>query len=223
MAELGAEARELLRRAASVIGHDLRNPMAVINNSAYFVRAKLGQSGLDPKVEKHLKIIEAEIARADKLLGDMLTFSRPFEATAETRDFDAAVSESVKGYAAPEGGKVDLKLGAKGAKAKFDAKALADALKRLLDNAFAAMEDKGTVKVATGTAKDGVFVAVTDSGKGVDPKIEPVMFEAFMTTKPKGLGLGLSLARKFLEAQGGAVSYESTPKGATFRLTLPKA
>ena len=215
--------REILRRAASVIGHDLRNPMAVINNSAYFVRAKLGQSGLDPKVEKHLKIIEAEIARADKLLADMLTFSRPFEPSAEARDVDAVVGEAVNAYEAPAGCKVDLKLGAKGAKAKLDAKAFADALKRLLDNAFAAMEDKGTAKVATGTDKSGVFVSVTDSGKGVDPKIEPLMFEAFMTTKPKGLGLGLSLARKFLEGMSGSVSYDSTPKGSTFRLVVPKS
>lgn len=215
--------REILRRAASVIGHDLRNPMAVINNSAYFVRAKLGQAGLDPKVEKHLKIIETEIVRADKLLGDMLTFSRPFEPSIEARDFDGVVGEAVKAYAAPAGGKVDVKLGAKGVKARLDAKAFADALRRLLDNAFAAMEDKGTVKVATGTDKAGVFVSVADSGKGVDPQIESLMFEAFMTTKPKGLGLGLSLARKFLEASGGSVAYESTPKGATFRLVLPKA
>lgn len=218
-----AAEREILRRAASVIGHDLRNPMAVINNSAYFVRAKLGQSGLDPKVEKHLKIIEAEIARADKLLGDMLTFSRPFEPSAESRDFDGVVGEAVKAYEAPAGCKVDLKLGAKGAKAKIDAKAFADALKRLLDNAFAAMEDKGTAKVSTGTDKNGVFVAVADTGKGVDSKIEPVMFEAFMTTKPKGLGLGLSLARKFLEGMSGAVTYETSAKGSIFKLNLPKA
>lgn len=223
MAETSPEARELLRRAASVIGHDLRNPMAVINNSAYFVRAKLGQTSLDPKVEKHLKIIEAEIARADRLLGDMLTFSRPYEVQSETRDFDATVSESVKAYQAPEGCKVELKLGAKGVKTKLDAKTFADAIKRLLDNAFAAQGDKGSAKVVTSADSKGVTVSVSDTGAGIDKKIEPVMFEAFMTTKPKGLGLGLSLARKFLQAQGGEVSYESGPKGTTFKLTLPKA
>lgn len=215
--------QELLRRAASVIGHDLRNPLAVINNSAYFVRAKLGGKGLDPKVEKHLKIIESEIARADGLLGDMLTFSRPYEPSVETKEVDPVVAGAVEAYKAPEGGKVDLKLGAKGAAAKMDAKAFHDSVKRLLDNAFAAQEEKGTVKVATSLGKDGVTVAVTDSGKGVDPKIEPLMFEAFMTTKPKGLGLGLSLARKLLAGVGGTVSYETGPKGSTFRLVLPKA
>lgn len=215
--------QELLRRAASVIGHDLRNPMAVINNSAYFVRAKLGQSKLDPKVEKHLKIIESEIARADKLIGDMLTFSRPYEPAAETVPLDSVVGDAVESYAAPEGGKIDLKLGAKGVNGKFDGKAIGDALKRLLENAFAAQEEKGTVKVATSAGKDGLVVAVTDAGKGVDPKIADVMFEAFMTTKPKGMGLGLALARKYLEGNGGSVAYETGPKGSTFRLLLPKA
>lgn len=220
---MDAAQKELLRRAASVIGHDLRNPMAVINNSAYFVRAKLGTKGLDPKVEKHLKIIESEISRADKLLADMLTFSRPLELTAETKDFDPIVSDAVKAYATPEGGKITLKLDAKGAKAKIDGKIFSDAIKRLLDNAFAAQEEKGTVKVTTGTDKNGVYLAVTDLGPGVDAKIKDVMFEAFMTTKPKGMGLGLSLARKFLEGHGGSVVYETGPKGSTFRLIVPKA
>ncbi len=215
--------REILRRAASVIGHDLRNPLAVINNSAYFVRAKLGAQGLDPKVEKHLKIIESEVARADKLLADMTTFSRPYEPSAETQPLDAVVAATIKDYVAPEGGKITLKLGAKDAQAKFDGKAVADSLKRLLDNAFAAMEDKGTVKVLTTSGKEGLIVSVADTGPGVDAKIAGDLYEAFMTTKPKGMGLGLSLARKFLEGNGGSVDHESGPKGATFRLILPKA
>lgn len=215
--------QEILRRAASVIGHDLRNPLAVINNSSYFVRAKLGQAKLDPKVEKHLKIIESEIARADKLIGDMLTFSRPYEPAAETMPFDSVIADTVENYAKPDGGKIDLKLGAKGLSAKFDGKAIGDALKRLLDNAFAAQEEKGTVRVATSSGKDGLTVSVSDTGSGVDPKIEAIMYEAFMTTKPKGMGLGLALARKYLVGNGGAVTHETGPKGSTFKLVLPKA
>jgi signal transduction histidine kinase len=215
--------QELLRRAASVIGHDLRNPLAVINNSSYFVRAKLGASKLDPKVEKHLKIIESEIARADKLLADMLTFSRPYEPAAETMPLDSIVADAAENFPVPAGGKLDVKLGAKGVVAKFDGKAVGDALKRLIENAFAAQEEKGVVKVATSAGKDGLTVTVADSGKGVDPKIESVMYEAFMTTKPKGMGLGLALARKYLDGNGGAVTHETGPKGSTFKLALPKA
>jgi signal transduction histidine kinase len=215
--------KELLRRVASVIGHDLRNPLAVINNSSYFVRAKLGDKGLDPKVEKHLKIIESQVARADKLLADMLTFSRPYEAAAETLPLDSVVREAVESFPTPDGGKIDLKLGAKGASSKFDGKAIADAVQRLIDNAFAAQDETGSVKVVTVAGKDALVISVTDGGKGVASDIKDLMYEAFMTTKPKGLGLGLSLARKYLEGNGGTVTHETGPKGSTFKLTLPKA
>jgi signal transduction histidine kinase len=220
---MAEDQKELIRRIASVVGHDLRNPMAVINNSAYFVRAKLGASSLDPKVEKHLKIIESEIARADRLIGDMLTFSRAFEPQAETKPLDVLVKDAVAAYAAPDGGKIDLKTGAKDAAVKVDVKGFADSVKRLLDNAFSAQGDKGTVKLVTGADKSGAFLTVADSGPGVDAKVKDTLFDPFVTTKPRGMGLGLSLARKFLAATGGAISFESTAKGATFRVVLPKA
>jgi len=214
---------QLIRRIASVVGHELRNPMAVINNSAYFVRAKLGASGLDPKVEKHLKIIEGEIARADRMLSDILTYSRVCEPSTETKGVDALVEAALKGYAAPEGGKVEFKSGAKDAAVKADGKLVGDSIKRLLDNAFDALGGKGSVKVATGTGKEGVWISVTDSGTGVDLKIKGSLFEPFVTTKPKGLGLGLALSKKVLEAQGGSADYQPGAKGSTFRLILPKA
>ena len=216
------QSRELIRRIASVVGHELRNPMAVINNSAYFVRAKLGTSGIDPKVDKHLKIIESEIARADRLLSDILSYSRPCEPAAEAVELDAFVAAALKSHEAPQGCRAEFKAGAKGATVKTDPKLLGDALKRLLDNAFDAMDGKGAAKVATGVAGESAWVAVVDSGPGVDAKIEPILFEPFVTTKPRGLGLGLALTKKTLGAQGGEVDCKSTAKGSTFRLVLPK-
>ncbi|HEX4048875.1 MAG TPA: HAMP domain-containing sensor histidine kinase [Elusimicrobiota bacterium] len=218
-----ADQAALIRRIASVVGHEMRNPMAVINNSAYFVRAKLGGSSLDPKVEKHLKIIESEIARADRLISDILSYSRVCEPMKESRPVDALVEAAVKAYEAPADGKVEFKAGAKDAAVKADPKLVGDALKRLLDNAFDAMEGKGAAKVATGSGKEGVWVSVTDSGAGVDAKIKGSLFEPFVTTKPRGLGLGLALAKKVLEAQGGSADYQPGAKGSTFRLVLPKA
>jgi signal transduction histidine kinase len=217
------EQRELIRRIASVVGHELRNPMAVINNSAYFVRAKIGADNLDPKVEKHLKIIESEIARADRLISDILSYSRVCEPLKETRELDAIVESALKTYAAPAGAKIEAKLGAKGASVQADAKLTGDALKRLLDNAFDAMDGKGTAKLATGAGKEGVWLSVADAGPGVDAKVKAALFEPFVTTKPRGMGLGLSLARKYLGAQGGSVDFTSGPKGSTFHLVLPKA
>jgi signal transduction histidine kinase len=213
----------LIRRIASVVGHELRNPMAVINNSAYFVRAKLGATSLDPKVEKHLKIIEAEIARADRMLSDILAYSRPCEPMMESGAVDAIVEKALKAYEAPEGFKAEFKPGAKDAAVKADPKLVGDSLKRLLDNAFDAMGGKGAAKVATGAGKEGVWISETDGGQGVDAKVKGSLFEPFVTTKPRGLGLGLALSKKVLEAQGGSADYQPGAKGSTFRLILPKA
>lgn len=220
---MDAQQAQLIQRIASVVGHELRSPLAVMNNSAYFVKAKLAAAALDPKVEKHLKIIESEIARADHLLSDILTYSRACEPLPEARALDSIARETVDSYAVPAGGRVDFKPGAKDVEVKADAKMLHDALKRLLDNAFDAQGGKGAVKVSTGAGEDGVWISVADSGPGVDAKVKGDLFEPFVTTKPRGLGLGLSLARKLLEANGGSADYSSGPKGATFRLVLPKA
>jgi signal transduction histidine kinase len=213
----------LIRRITSVVGHELRNPLAVINNSSYFVRSKLSGAAVDPKVEKHLKIIESEIARADRLISDILAYARASEPIKEEKVFDAMISAAVKAYAAPGGGRVDFKPGAKEAQVKADAKLMGDALGRLLDNAFDAQGGKGIVKVLTGAGNEGAWVSVSDSGPGVDAKIRGALFEPFTTSKARGLGLGLALVKKVLDAQGGSADYEPAPKGSIFRLVLPKA
>jgi signal transduction histidine kinase len=218
-----ADQAALIRRIASVVGHELRNPMAVINNSAYFVRAKLGGDAVDPKVAKHLGIIESEIARADRLISDILAYSRACEPLKESRPLDALTTEALKAYAAPEGGRVEFKAGAKDAKVSADPKLVEQALKRLLDNAFDAMGGKGAAKVATGSGAEGGWIAVTDTGAGVDEKVKGTLWEPFVTTKPRGLGLGLALSKKVLEAQGGFADCQTGAKGSTFRLVLPRA
>jgi signal transduction histidine kinase len=108
---MGAEQSELIRRIAGVIGHELRNPMAVINNSAYFVRSKLGSAGLDPKVEKHLKIIESEIARADHMISDILFFTRPCQAALETKNIDQVIETALAATETPTPCKIEFKPG----------------------------------------------------------------------------------------------------------------
>jgi signal transduction histidine kinase len=220
------EQDELIRRIASVVGHELRNPLAVINNSAYFVKTKLGAAAQsDPKVEKHLGIIASEIARADRLIADMLRFSRPLELKLAPIGLTEVVSGALQDCAAPAGVKIKREKPKSEVTVQADAAALAEAVRRILENAVAAAGASGTVTVSWGARpKGGAFVEVRDTGPGIKPEDLPQVLRPFFTTKPRGLGLGLAVADKIAAAHGGRVEARNIPGGgAAVTVTLPQA
>jgi len=97
----------------------------------------------------------------------------------------------------------------------------------IIGNAIDASQTGGTVTVATGVAggPDGplhVVVDVHDDGPGIDPGSRERVFELFFTTKAQGTGVGLALARKFVEAHGGSLTVRSrSGEGTTFSMSLP--
>jgi signal transduction histidine kinase len=212
---------ELIRRIASVVGHELRNPLAVINNSAYFLKTKLGGDGrLDPKVEKHLGIVSSEIARVDRMIGDLLAFPRPLELKPVVSPLNPVVEEALADFVFPPNVKLEKALDPKPPKASLDAAALKEALRRLLENAVDAMPEGGTLRVATSAGPGGPAIEIRDSGAGIRPEALKLMFEPFYTTKPRGLGLGLSMARKAAAAMKASVEGGNAPGGgAVFRFS----
>ncbi|MFA6003762.1 MAG: ATP-binding protein [Elusimicrobiota bacterium] len=215
------ERYELIRRIASVVAHELRNPLAVINNSAYFVKTKLGMSAeKDPKVEKHLGIIASEIARADRMISDMLAFSRPLEIKTGKVALSAVVEEALRACSVPDA----VKVKRAGAKTVPEARVLADALRRVMDNAVEAMAGPGTMTVSLGTEGGQVFMEVRDTGPGIKPEALASVAQPFFTTKPRGLGLGLAVADKVMTAHGGRLEAKNLPgAGAAVVLSVPQA
>jgi signal transduction histidine kinase len=95
----------------------------------------------------------------------------------------------------------------------------------LVLNAFDAVsenEDLREVSIGMSADKDEVRVAVRDSGNGIDPLAIEHIFEPFFTTKPKGMGMGLAIARSIVKAHGGEISARRNPdRGSTFEIVLP--
>jgi signal transduction histidine kinase len=218
------EQAALIKRIASVVGHELRNPLAVINNSAYLIKTKLGSDGkLDPKVEKHLSIVVSEVARADRMIADILAYSRVLEAKPVRLKLNAVVEAALSAFAFPE--KVELKkdLSKDDPEALIDEALLKDALRRLLENAVQAVGEAGTVTVATSVSDSQVSIAVADSGPGIKPGFEPLLCEPFATTKPRGLGLGLATAARIAAAHKGRLGGKNAQGGgAVFAIDLPR-
>jgi signal transduction histidine kinase len=219
------ENRSVVERMASVVGHEIRNPLAVINNSIYFVKAKLQSAGpVDDKVAKHLGIIESEVQQANSVVSEMLSFSRKLELRKEKRPVDDAVSDVLAGVPPPEKVKVDKKLGGKGAMLEADPDKLKLALGHILRNAYDAMPAGGTVTLATSAAGGGIEISVADTGEGIPASIASQIFEPFITSKPRGVGLGLTLAKRIVEAHGGSIDLSSSEgKGTTVKFKFPAA
>jgi signal transduction histidine kinase len=218
------EQAALIKRIASVVGHELRNPMAVINNSAYFIKTKLGQDGkLDPKVEKHIGIVVSEINRADRLIGDILTYSRVVEPKLVEVDLNAVVGAALEAAAVPPKVKIKKELAKGGLKVSADEALLRDCVRRLIENAVEVAGESGTVTIATSASKKEAVIEVRDTGGGIKPEILPHLFEPFRTTKPRGLGLGLAMVKKVLDAQKGRAEGKNIAGGAVFSIRLPLA
>jgi two-component system C4-dicarboxylate transport sensor histidine kinase DctB len=103
---------------------------------------------------------------------------------------------------------------------------LEQVLVNLLQNAFEAVEERpdGAVTLTVSETDDAVRIAVADNGPGLAPEVERALFTPFLTTKPRGLGLGLVIAHDIAAGFGGELTAASAPgAGATFTLTLRKA
>jgi signal transduction histidine kinase len=203
---------------ASVVGHELRNPLTAVTNSHYLLRQALGDPAPAP-VEKHLAMAERETAKAATLAEDLNAFVRPRDPNFATVRLGDIVDEVVEATPPPEG--VALHVDAEG-EVDADRGQIAEVLVNLVTNAYQALPDGGAVTVTASASNGTASLVVADDGEGVDPAVASRLFEPFYTTKATGTGLGLAIVRRLVEAHGGQVAMENAePHGARVVVTLP--
>ena len=202
-----------IKLMAPIISHEIRNPLAVIGNSAYFVKSKLALLKVsDPKVTKHLGHIETELRHANEVLGDMLLYARMKEPALSATPLASIVAEAISDLELPPGLKLDNKAGAKSPSAMVDPELASRSVRHLVRNALEAAGPGGLVTVQVAAKAGAVTVSVVDSGPGFAKELEGRMFVPFQTTRPRGIGLGLAYVKKTAERMGG--SAEASAPGA---------
>jgi signal transduction histidine kinase len=182
-------------------------------------------------VPKSLVNIMFEVDRLESRLKELLQFVRPATRPSEPLDLNTVLRESlrmVEGRIAKTQLRVEERL-AQGLLPIMGSPILLEQVfLSLIGNAIEAIPDgTGTISIVTGTDVDGtgapsIFAEILDSGVGIPAEQLSRIFEPFYTTKAQGTGLGLAIAKKFAEAQGGALTVWSKPgEGTAFRVTFP--
>lgn len=216
-----------LGQMASVVGHELRNPLAVMNNSVYFLKTKMssaaGDAGLDPKLEKHIRIIESEIMKSNTIIRDVLDFARNRALNASVHKVDELVEKAIERIQLPPQVILQKALDLKDSTAEVDEDELRQVLVNLMENACQAMVSGGTLSVGTKAQDSGVLIEIGDTGCGIPQEFLNKIFTPFFTTKSRGTGLGLAVVKKIIERHQGTIQVESkVGEGTVFRIHLPR-
>jgi signal transduction histidine kinase len=222
-----AERLATIGQFAASIGHELRNPLGVIESSLYLVRQHLGsEAASEPKVAKHLERIGAEVKRASQTINDLLDLARNRPLRRVRTPLRPLVDSAVEAALLPAAVSVESVI-PDGLSAEIDPDQMRQVLVNLIANASQAMRGRGRVEVEASAALGGVVqLRVRDDGPGVPEDVRPRIFEALFTTKAKGSGLGLALCRRIMDAHGATIVLEpadAARPGASFLLELPPA
>jgi len=204
---------------ATVIGHDLRNPLGAVSNALFLLRHSL-DGEVTEQQEAHFQMAEREIAKAATILGDLKAYVRPGTPHVAPMDLRALVAEVIEVAPAPED--VHVILDVAPITLHADRGQLSQVLTNLVMNAYDALENHGSVRITGSLQGHWVLLTVEDDGLGIDPTQAENIFEPFYTTKRRGTGLGLAIVRRLVEAHGGSVHLDGDrPQGALFVLRLP--
>jgi len=225
---LRAERLATIGQLGASVGHELRHPLSVISNSVYYLNMRLEDA--DEKLKKHLMIMEREIAATNKIINDLLSFTRGKKPTLRKVQVNTIVQDTLSRTTVPGEVAIVNRLGEGLPLLMADPGQIEQVFINMLSNAVQAMTSASSVETASGgkleittRAEDGFVVTeFMDNGCGISKEDMKRLFEPLFTTKAKGIGLGLAVSKRIVEAHGGHIELESEAgKGTTFRVKLP--
>jgi len=212
---------------ASVVGHEIRNPLAVINNSIYFIKTKVNAAAatnpLDVKVTKHIAIIESEIRQANGIIDEILGFARTRELNPKLVHLNSYLEDLTMSFPVPPHIELIKNFASENPTVNIDADEMTQALRNLIKNGIEVMPEHGKVYVRSELVDAGtVRIDVEDTGQGMPKETLEKIFAPFFTTKARGTGLGLAVVKKVTDRHKGRIEATSVVgQGTCFKLFIP--
>ena len=212
---------------ARQVAHDIKNPLTPIQLSAEHLRRVHEDRGepLSPVLESCVGTILSQVRLLRQISAEFSSFASSPVAKRAPAQLNDVVDEVLQPYRAapPRGVTIETQLAADLPVLELDRTLVARALVNIVENALHAMPAGGTLGVRTRTDGATTVLEAADTGVGMDDEARARLFEPYFSTKASGTGLGLTIARRNLELNGGSIEVDSAPgRGTTVRVTFAR-
>ena len=206
---------------SSNIAHELRNPMAAIRNSTYFLRLK---NNGDSKTSHYLEVIDRELSRSDDVIQRLLEITKGETLRRQPTDLRELAREAMTYSNITGNVHLALSFEPQFFKVNLDRILFRQVLCNLFLNAIQAMPEGGKIALVASKLDNGqVLISVSDQGIGIKQKDIKKVFDPLFTKKKDGVGLGLSLCRELVTRHGGTITAKSKEnQGSTIEIILPE-
>ena len=210
----------LIGQFTVAVNHELRNPLGVIETSAFLLRQHLKD---DPQALLHLDKVDRSLGRANAIVTGLLGLLRVREPGREPVDISAFLQDIVEEEKCPEAVSIQIVNSGSDAKGLFDSDQIRQVIQNLLQNAIAAMNGEGQVTIRWEADSISTFMRVEDTGPGIPLCDRQRIFDPLFTTKSFGTGIGLAVVKAIVEGHGGAVTLgrAASGSGAAFTIRIP--
>lgn len=225
---LRKERLAIMGQMAGGVAHEIKNPLAGIKGAIHYLRLKLKDG--DDKIKEYLEMMDYEINVTNKIVSDLLGFSRVRPPERQDTDIGSLISEALELVKPPNNIQIKLDLGMDLPMVHTDKIQIRQVFCNIIANAVhAMMVDGGSLTIRAYCSKTdlkdrNLYVSFTDTGQGISKENMAKIFQPLFTTKRGGIGLGLAVSKSFVEVNGGKITLESEEgQGTTFTVSLPLA
>jgi PAS domain S-box-containing protein len=208
---------------ATMVAHDLRNPLTSIRNASFYIKNTCpNRATAECKTAlEMLNIIEQETVLANNIINDLLDFAAKRPLQKKRQNINEIIEDSLTKGTIPRN--IEVKRNFKKAIIGVDEKQLERVFLNLIKNAAQAMPDGGKLAVTTKETKDNVEIIFADTGIGISEENMSKLFTPLFTTKAKGIGMGLPICKNIVEQHNGTIEVKSKAgQGTTLTIKLPK-
>jgi PAS domain S-box-containing protein len=205
-----------MAQVSSMITHDLKGPLQIINNSLHLINLKPDEQA------RYLEFIRVAVKQANELLEEFSMQGKKTPLNLEYVYLEDIIEESLLHVKTSE--KIDFEtINNTKDKVRVDRSKMLRVISNLIKNAVEAMPNGGNISIIVKEESEHVTIKIKDTGVGIPKDKLNNLFRPFRSTKTKGMGLGLTFCKETIQAHKGTISVESKlGKGTTFTLKIPK-